>query len=303
MRHIIPISGKDSCATALVQVARQPDLPYELLFTDVGSELPETYAWLETVERRVGRPITRVGENLETLIRKEGILPAPKLRYCTRKGKIKPMEDFIGGDEAVVYFGIRADEDSHRGYQDTGRHRIIPSYPLRELGIGLAGVYLILEKQKIAPPGSLFFWKRLYDTVVERFDHSNRGGLWKRQPAADLLATYPRHIFDTLFSWRSRSNCYFCFFQAMYEWVGLLEHHPELFDKAERIEQSVVAGETERDENWHWRPDGSLDNIRRKKDRIFLKRVAFVLKAMRSRKLTLYESELAASSCGLFCGK
>jgi len=29
--------------------------------------------------------------------------------------------------------------------------------------------------------------------------------------------------------WRSRSGCYFCFFQQKIEWVGLLENHPDLF--------------------------------------------------------------------------
>ena len=36
------------------------------------------------------------------------------------------------------------------------------------------------------------------------------------------------------YEWRSRSGCYFCFFQRSIEWVGLLERHPELFAKAER---------------------------------------------------------------------
>ena len=31
---------------------------------------------------------------------------------------------------------------------------------------------------------------------------------------------------------RSRSGCYFCFYQQKIEWVWLLEQHPELFEKA-----------------------------------------------------------------------
>lgn len=37
--------------------------------------------------------------------------------------------------------------------------------------------------------------------------------------------------------WRSRSGCYFCFFQQRIEWVGLLERHPELFWKAAAFEK------------------------------------------------------------------
>lgn len=39
------------------------------------------------------------------------------------------------------------------------------------------------------------------------------------------------------YSWRSRSGCYFCFFQRKIEWVGLLENHPELFEKARKFER------------------------------------------------------------------
>lgn len=36
---------------------------------------------------------------------------------------------------------------------------------------------------------------------------------------------------------RSRSGCYFCFFQQKIEWVWLLEQHPQLFNKALRYEK------------------------------------------------------------------
>lgn len=39
------------------------------------------------------------------------------------------------------------------------------------------------------------------------------------------------------YKWRTRSGCYFCFFQRRSEWVGLLETHPELFEQAKRYEK------------------------------------------------------------------
>jgi 3'-phosphoadenosine 5'-phosphosulfate sulfotransferase (PAPS reductase)/FAD synthetase len=39
------------------------------------------------------------------------------------------------------------------------------------------------------------------------------------------------------YKWRSRSGCYFCFFQQRREWVGLLENHHELFKKASAFEK------------------------------------------------------------------
>jgi len=34
------------------------------------------------------------------------------------------------------------------------------------------------------------------------------------------------------YNWRSRSGCYFCFYQTIGEWRSLKKHHPELFEKA-----------------------------------------------------------------------
>lgn len=50
------------------------------------------------------------------------------------------------------------------------------------------------------------------------------------------------------YSWRSRSGCYFCFFQQKIEWVGLLENHPDLFEKAIAYEE--VDQETGRRFTW-----------------------------------------------------
>ena len=40
------------------------------------------------------------------------------------------------------------------------------------------------------------------------------------------------------YKWRSRSGCYFCFFQRKIEWVGLMENHPDLFEKAKSFERT-----------------------------------------------------------------
>lgn len=49
---------------------------------------------------------------------------------------------------------------------------------------------------------------------------------------------------------RSRSGCYFCFFQQKIEWVWLYEQHPELFKEAIKYENA--------DESFTWVSDESL---------------------------------------------
>lgn len=39
------------------------------------------------------------------------------------------------------------------------------------------------------------------------------------------------------YKWRTRSGCYFCFFQRKSEWIGLLENHPDLYEKAKSFEK------------------------------------------------------------------
>ncbi|QCO02849.1 hypothetical protein [Azospirillum argentinense] len=59
------------------------------------------------------------------------------------------------------------------------------------------------------------------------------------------------------YSWRSRSGCYFCFYQAIGEWQGLKENHPDLFEKAKAYEK-VEGGKP-----YTWAEGRSLDDIER----------------------------------------
>lgn len=60
-------------------------------------------------------------------------------------------------------------------------------------------------------------------------------------------------------SWRTRSGCYFCFFQQKIEWVGLLEHHPEWFWEASKYEKV----DTETGKRFTWCDNESLEELAR----------------------------------------
>ena len=59
------------------------------------------------------------------------------------------------------------------------------------------------------------------------------------------------------YDWRTRSGCYFCFFQRRAEWVGLLENHPKLFELAKQYEK-IDEGTGER---YTWNQKESLDEL------------------------------------------
>ena len=162
LRHICLISGKDSLATTIVQMERSPDLPYEFLFNPTGLELPEVFDWLDAVEKALGIEIIQVWVDLEELIKKNNyFLPSQRARYCTRQCKIEPMEEYVGEDEAFVYYGIRADEN--RTGHVPKHDNLTPKYPLIEEGIDLNGVYRIINDKGLKPP--TFFCVMTYELV------------------------------------------------------------------------------------------------------------------------------------------
>ncbi|RKZ92549.1 MAG: phosphoadenosine phosphosulfate reductase [Candidatus Parabeggiatoa sp. nov. 1] len=59
------------------------------------------------------------------------------------------------------------------------------------------------------------------------------------------------------YKWRSRSGCYFCFFQRKEEWIGLYENHPDLFEKARAYEQF----HRDQGRNHTWTPSETLDDL------------------------------------------
>lgn len=290
-RHIIPISGKDSLATAIVQTEREPENNYEFMFNPTGEELPDVFNWIKEVERYLGKPIVHVGESLGDIIEYDmnWFLPSHNKRYCTRMSKIEPMEKFIGKDDAYVYYGIRADEN-RVGYNNNRYKNIIPVYPLVEAGINMQKVYEIINSKGLKPP--TFFWERLYVDVC-----NSLGG----NGFLELLSEWE---YDFLFSWRSRANCAMCHYQRKYEWLGLYEHYPELFSKYEKWEHNVS-------EFYFNGEKYPLTKIIDRKNIIFNKRAKEVKKYIRMKQQMLMkfkESDLSidllqTTSCGLFCSK
>ena len=71
------------------------------------------------------------------------------------------------------------------------------------------------------------------------------------------------------YKWRSRSGCYFCFFQRQDEWLGLKEYHPELFKKAkqyelrqrERYDLDVADKRLMGNGNYTWSQGGTIEEI------------------------------------------
>jgi 3'-phosphoadenosine 5'-phosphosulfate sulfotransferase (PAPS reductase)/FAD synthetase len=198
VRHVLGLSGgRDSAALAVLLHRQVPQMEY--FFCDTHKELPETYAYLALIEARLGISIHRLEAERgfdHWLDVYNGLLPSPRMRWCTKQLKIAPLERFIGDDEAVSYVGIRADENRD-GYVST-KANIRAVFPFKEQGLVKRDVIRLLEESGIGLPD--------------------------------------------YYRWRSRSGCYFCFFQRKIEWVRLAEEHPDLFAKAVEYETNHSDG-------------------------------------------------------------
>jgi 3'-phosphoadenosine 5'-phosphosulfate sulfotransferase (PAPS reductase)/FAD synthetase len=252
VRHICGISGgKDSSALAVFMRERVPEMEY--FFCDTGAELPETYEYLDKLEVTLGKPIARLNSTkgfdhwFEVY---RGTLPSPNMRWCTKKMKIEPIENWVGDDEVISYVAIRADESGRKGYVST-KPNIKAVFPFIEEGIDHAGVLAILNDAGIGLP--------------------------------------------EYYSWRTRSGCYFCFYQRKSEWVGLAEKHPDLWEKAVAIENKVkidagAAGDASYDEfamkgrQYTWSGGESLGDLLGRKDEIMERHAQSVQREKESRK-------------------
>lgn len=292
MRHIVPISGKDSGALLWRLRQERPDLPLEPMYNPTGAETPEVDAWLDNFSQAIGLPIARVGENLEAIIEDKGILPSMRARYCTQLAKIYPMEDWIGKVPAVVYFGIRADE-ARRGYDNSKHPNITPSYPLVAWGMGIDEVWRTLDKARLLPPS--FFWPALYERVRALLGDF-----------AHVLDTLPPLKHRQLFAGRSRMNCSFCFFQRAYEWIWLLQTHPALYWRAAEMEETIGG------DGYTWRQGQRLRTLATRADVVIDRRARRIVKILLPLQAALWNGDddeaevpdvLQVVSCGLLCGK
>ena len=230
IRHVVSVSGgKDSAALAVYLKQNYPEIPAEYVFCDTGTELPETYEYLEKMEALLGIKVKRInaletsgikpkaGRTAFDWFLKErygGFLPSPRMRWCTRVLKIQPFERYLANSECFSYIGIRADED-REGYVSqkkppviSQRPEIVPVYPFRDDGIRIADVYKILDDSGLGIP--------------------------------------------EYYKWRSRSGCFFCFYQQKGEWQRLKKNHPELYEAAKKYEK------TEGDKQFTWVEGRSL---------------------------------------------
>lgn len=305
VRHLLGISGgKDSAALAIYMKDKYPDLDVEYYTCDTGKELDETYQLIKNLEIYLGRKITLLkaadGSDEDPfdhyLKMYGGYLPSASARWCTKKLKLGPFEEFVGDDPVISYVGIRGDE-SREGYISK-KPNIQSIFPFRKniwsedviaqlLSNRNAVKVLDLFEQMAISKTSQRFKEVLIQDLSPNFTHQQKLNLLLDLGVKEFnelvfaflkttnypLAAEPRFLLtdnedvlvrEDIFAIledsgvgvpayynqvdfnvngktgqysRSRSGCFFCFFQQKIEWIWLYEQHPEKFAKAMEYEK------------------------------------------------------------------
>jgi 3'-phosphoadenosine 5'-phosphosulfate sulfotransferase (PAPS reductase)/FAD synthetase len=230
-RHILSLSGgKDSSALAIYMRDRDK--------------------W----RRRFGRPIKEAAEKVEM-----------EYAFCDTKEELPETYEYL--DKLEAYLGRRIVRLSdERGFQHWLQlyGNYLPSPNMR----------WCTRMLKLIPFEKYVGDDLVYSYVGIRADENRDGYISKK---ANIIPVYPFKedgitkdevmlilaesgaSLPSYYEWRTRSGCYFCFFQRKAEWVGLKEHHPDLFEQAKSYEKINEAT----GERYTWSNGESLDELSR----------------------------------------
>lgn len=319
VRHVLGISGgKDSAALAIHVKTKYPSIDLEFYTCDTGKELDETYQLIQNLEVYLGIKIKLLqgAENSSEdpfdhfLKMYGGFLPSSNARWCTKKLKLEPFEQYVENDQVVSYVGIRGDED-REGYISTKKN-IQSIFPFRKNIWSQDVIMKMLSNQNIGLLTQFIkdidFGKNsqkaieliqrevnqgftvnqkcdlLLDQNVKAFNHLVFSFLKTTDYPLAMEESFPLLedeevlVRDDIFRIfeesgvgvpayynkidfeingkkgqyaRSRSGCFFCFFQQKIEWVWLYEQHPERFQKAMEYEK----------DGYTWMQNESLEEL------------------------------------------
>ena len=99
------------------------------------------------------------------------------------------------------------------------------------------------------------------------------------------------------YEWRTRSGCYFCFFQRKHEWLGLADRHPDLFDAAVAYEEKVAHEATAmQGRQYTWSHGESLRDLVARRDEIETRHAEALVRAARIPRPNLPLIEILADA-------
>ena len=236
--HVLGISGgKDSAALAVFMRDKVPEMQY--FFCDTGEELPETYDYLAMLETYLGKSIIRL--NPDRPFQHYLALYSPTGGIDATTGI--PEEPYLPSQRMRWCTPMLKLKPFEKWVEEEFPGKQIRTYVAIRADEDRDGY--ISHKPNIAP--------------IYPFKDAGYGkeDVWRILEESGLGV--PKY-----YEWRTRSGCYFCFFQRKAEWIGLKERHPDLFERAKQYEKVVRDHATgEIIKRYSWAQGETLEEIER----------------------------------------
>ena len=235
--YIVSYSGgKDSTATLLWALENLPRERLQVVFANTTVEWPETYEYLNYIERELGITIDRVragdralppirkgrqgwayATSLFEMIRQRGMWPGARTRYCTTYLKVWPITLYSRGlENPVLITGQRASESKAR--------------------MGLP-IFSERGNKQVQEPLST------YRPILA----------WSERQVWDYLRTY--HILpNPIYNHATRCGCWCCIMGRPAEVLNFCRLHPDIAQETADLEREI--GHT-------WKENQSIGNLLR----------------------------------------
>lgn len=189
MRHILSFGGGVNSVALMILLVREASPLDEVVFSDTGSELPETYQYLDTTRDFLGRhgiPFTVVsktsGVSLYDTCWQRRVIPSAVWRWSTRDFKVTPIHRYYRSFKTPIaqYLGIAYDEIERM--KDSRVDYVENVFPLVDRRITRAGCVQIISSEGLPIPekSGCFFcpfnsgerWKWLHKTHPDLYDRA-----------------------------------------------------------------------------------------------------------------------------------
>ncbi len=199
--NIISYGGGQNSTAMIIEMFNRNMPINEIIFADVGDEMPETYEflkefkeWCEDKGLKFIIVKSELGSLFDYYFRKK-LIPYRMFRHCTDKFKVRPINKYIRDKYGLktpvnMWIGIGSDE-AHRKEKIQGRQQFTYKFPLINWNVDREKCVEIIKKEGLSIP--------------------------------------------------VKSGCYFCPFQPQGAWKSLINTHPDLYDKSINFEKNCSA--------------------------------------------------------------
>jgi 3'-phosphoadenosine 5'-phosphosulfate sulfotransferase (PAPS reductase)/FAD synthetase len=260
-RHICGISGgKDSSALVIHIKNNYPIIfnELELFFTDTGAELPEVYEYLDKMENYLKKKIIRLKADPSV---------SDKYRIVDNEDDSNPFEDILR-----QYNGYLPSPNA-RWCTRTMKLQPLERWIGSDYCVSYVGIRA--DENREGYNSSKSKNKNIESKFPFQDDDMSISDIYQILESTVGLPEY--------YKWRTRSGCFFCFYQRRVEWAILSIIYPQWFEASTKYEMEHADGRM-----FTWIKDKPLEYIKENAQEIIVRYIRKQYKKVRCKNDLTY---------------